>query len=73
MGESRLPGMVTLVPLPKVNHDDGAPDQTPGQHLGPVPRGLGRSGNLLGVMDTGLCPVRVGVGSQPSSTQGTPG
>ena len=64
MGESRLPGMVTLVPLPKVNHDDGAPDQTPGQHLGPVPRGLGRSGNLLGVMDTGL----IGCGEQKVAT-----
>ena len=65
--------MVTLVPPPKVNHAEGPSDQTPRQHLGPGPRGPGRSRNLLGVMDTGLCPVGVGVGSQPSSTQGTPG
>ena len=65
--------MVTSVPLPKTYHGKEASDQTPGQHLGPVPLGSGRSGNLLGVMDTGLCPVGVGVGSQPSSSRGTPG
>ena len=47
----------------------GASAQTPGQHLGPVPRGPGRSGSLWGVMDTGLGPVGVHVTASPPTAR----